>query len=138
MAVSKFIRMTGNKYLLDTNIITAWLKGDLAIAEKIDAAEDVCIPIIVIGELYYGAMYSTQVEKNVNNITSITSNYNILSINERTTLEYGIIKAELRKIGRPIPENDIWIASIAKCYEFIIVTRDNHFNEIKSIQSIKW
>ena len=72
--------MTGNKFLLDTNIITAWLKGEASIAEKIDKAKEVHIPIIVIGELYYGALYSTHVQKNIRNIQIITSHYNVLHI----------------------------------------------------------
>ena len=62
--MSKLIPMTGNKFLLDTNIVSALLKGEAVIANNIDKAESVFLPIIVIGELYYGAAFSTQVEKN--------------------------------------------------------------------------
>ena len=55
--------MTGSKFLLDTNIITAWLKGESKIADKIDNAEEIHIPIIVLSELYYGALYFTQKQK---------------------------------------------------------------------------
>ena len=55
--------MTGNRFALDTNIVSAWLKGEGLIADKIDAAESVFLPIIVIGELYYGAGFSSQVAK---------------------------------------------------------------------------
>lgn len=60
--------MTGNKFLLDTNIIVSWLNGETEIADKIDHAEEIHIPVIVLGELYYGAMNSTQVQKNLNEI----------------------------------------------------------------------
>jgi tRNA(fMet)-specific endonuclease VapC len=105
--------MTGNKILLDTNIVSAWLKGEEGIADKIDKAKEVYLPIIVIGELYYGAHYSTKVQKNISDIVRLTSQYNTLSINESTTILYGQIKTRLRKKGKPIPENDIWIAAIA-------------------------
>ncbi len=132
------MKMTGNKFLLDTNIITAWLKGDTSIASKIDKAKEVHIPIIVVGELYYGALYSTQVQKNINNIKSMTSNYNVLQIDEETTIVYGNIKAILRKKGKPIPENDIWIAAIGQRFQLTIVTRDKHFKEIESINLKSW
>ena len=93
--------------MLDTNIISGWLKGEAAIADKIDKAEVVYIPIIVIGELYYGASFSTQVAKNVSNIKALTDRYPLLSLDEQTTIEYGNIKSTLRKKGKPIPENDI-------------------------------
>ena len=132
------MKMIGNKFLLDTNIITAWLKGETSVADKIDKAKEIHIPIIVVGELYYGALYSTQVKKNIREIKNITSNYNVLKIDEETTIAYGNIKAELRKKGKPIPENDVWIAAIAKRYELVVVTRDKHFKEIESINIKSW
>ena len=55
--------MIGNNFLLDTNIIIALLKGESAIAEKIDKAASIYIPVIVIGELYYGSLYSSNSKK---------------------------------------------------------------------------
>ncbi len=132
------MKMIGNKFLLDTNIITAWLKGDASVADKIDKAKEIHIPVIVLGELYYGALYSTRVEKNIKDIKSISRNYNVLKVDEETTITYGNIKTALRKKGKPIPENDIWIAAIAKRYELVVVTRDKHFKEIESINIKIW
>jgi tRNA(fMet)-specific endonuclease VapC len=130
--------MTGNKFLLDTNIVSAWLKGESAIADKIDKAKEIHIPVIVIGELYYGALFSTQIEKNTLDIKNITIRYNILAVDDDTSLLYGAIKAGLRKKGKPIPENDIWIAAVARQYDLTLVTRDKHFNEVEGLKIKKW
>lgn len=130
--------MSGSKFLLDTNIISAWLKGESAIANKIDNAKEVHIPVIVVGELYYGASFSTQSQKNITDIQSITHHYSVLPVDEFTTIVYGTIKAALRKKGKPIPENDIWIAAIARQHNLTIVTRDKHFNEIEGLKIKKW
>ena len=130
--------MIGNKFLLDTNIIAAWLKGETSVADKIDKAKEIHIPIIAVGELYYGALYSTQVAKNIKEIKSITANYGVLQIDEKTTIAYGNIKAALRKKGKPIPENVIWIAAIAKRFKLVVVTRDKHFKEIEGINIKSW
>ncbi len=130
--------MTGSKMLLDTNIIIAWLKGDAAIAKKIDNAKEIYIPVIVIGELYYGAYYSTQKEKGVTDIQEIAGRYRLLPVQEDTALAYGKIKAALRKKGTPIPENDIWIAAIAIKHNLTVVTRDKHFDEIDGLKIKKW
>ena len=132
------MKMIGNKFLLDTNIIVAWLSGETNIAGKIDKAKEIHIPVIVLGELYYGALYSTQVEKNIQQIKNIIVIYNILMIDEETTIAYGNIKAALRKKGKPIPENDIWIAALAMRYELVLITRDKHFKEIESIKVKSW
>ena len=96
--------MIGGNFLLDTNIVSAWLQGDATIADNIDNATNIFIPIIVIGELYYGAAFSTQVEKNIQDIKKLTSRYSVVTVNEETTATYGNIKAALRRKGKPIPE----------------------------------
>jgi tRNA(fMet)-specific endonuclease VapC len=138
MAASKSTPMTGNKFLLDTNIVSALLKGEAIIADNIDKAETTYIPIIVVGELYYGASFSSQIEKNTADLKLITSRYQTLSLDEETTIVYGNIKAALRKKGKPIPENDIWIAAIALQNDLPLVTRDNHFKEIESLSLVNW
>jgi tRNA(fMet)-specific endonuclease VapC len=130
--------MTGNRILLDTNIISAWLKGEQIIADKIDAADEVYIPIHVLGELYYGAQYSTNVQTNLANIKKVITRYDLLNTNEDTASLYGIIKASLRKKGKPIPENDIWIATMAQQHQLTLITRDKHFNEIDDLSVDNW
>jgi tRNA(fMet)-specific endonuclease VapC len=130
--------MIGNNVLLDTNIISAWLKGESAIADKIDNSAETYIPVIVVGELYYGAQYSTNVQKNTSNILKVTARYSVLHIDENTASFYGTIKAGLRKKGKPIPENDIWIAAIAQQNELVLITRDKHFAEIDNLNTELW
>ena len=130
--------MTGNNFALDTNIVTALLKGETGIADKIDKASNIYIPVIVLGELYYGALYSLQVEKNTLTIQNFVTRYNVLLIDEETALFYGNIKTSLRKKGKPIPENDIWIAAIALRNNLSVITRDKHFKEINDLVVKHW
>jgi tRNA(fMet)-specific endonuclease VapC len=132
------MKMTGNSFVLDTNIIAALLKGEAGIADKIDKAIKVYIPIIVLGELYYGALYSSHVQKNIRNIQKVIARYTVLLIDEETTSSYGNIKTSLRKKGKPIPENDIWIAAIALRHNLTVITRDKHFKEIDQITIKHW
>ena len=126
------------KVLLDTNIISAWLKGASEIADKIDRSASVNIPVIVIGELYYGAQYSANVKKNTDSIDKVAASYNILQVDEYTAVQYGIIKAALRRKGKPIPENDIWIAAMAQQHKLTLITRDGHFSEIETLKKKAW
>jgi tRNA(fMet)-specific endonuclease VapC len=93
--------MAGNKVLLDTNIISALLKGDTSVANHIDNASEVYISSVVIGELFYGAEYSVKIEQNIANIKQLLATYNILNIDDETAMVYGKIKADLRKKERP-------------------------------------
>lgn len=130
--------MSGNKILLDTNIISALLKGETSIADEIDKALQIFLSATVIGELFYGAQYSIQIENNTRNIKKLVLRYEVLNIDAETSAIYGIIKATLRKNGTPIPENDIWIAATAIQHKLALSTRDKHFNQIKDLNVLAW
>jgi len=121
------------RYLLDTNIVIGLLGNNKAIVEKIETLEEVYIPVTVIGELYFGAFKSQKVEKNLEIISNLLDTANVLDDNAETAKVYGEIKNSLKQKGRPIPENDIWIAAIAKYNELTLLTKDEHFKEISDL-----
>jgi tRNA(fMet)-specific endonuclease VapC len=49
-----------------------------------------------------------------------------------------MIKSHLRAKGRPIPENDIWIAAVAMQHRVTVVSRDPHFKEIADLDLQVW
>ncbi len=57
----------------------------------------------------------------------------LYSINEDTAEFYSTILNELRRIDRPVPTNDIWIASVAFQHGLRIFTRDSHFTYIPGL-----
>jgi tRNA(fMet)-specific endonuclease VapC len=62
----------------------------------------------------------------------------VLVADDETANNYALIKTSLLSKGKPIPENDIWIAAIAKQYRFVIITNDKHFNEIIGVTIDNW
>jgi len=62
----------------------------------------------------------------------------VLTCDMDTAKKYGIIKSVLRMKGRPIPENDIWIAAITLQHNLILATRDPHFDEIENLNVEFW
>jgi tRNA(fMet)-specific endonuclease VapC len=101
-------------------------------------AIEVFTPAIVLGELYYGAYKSSRVEENISRINEFASHSAILLCDAVTARWYGEIKDGLRKKGHPIPENDIWITAIALQYDLILVTRDDHFQDIAGLEVERW
>jgi tRNA(fMet)-specific endonuclease VapC len=57
---------------------------------------------------------------------------------DRTVEQYGQIKAEIAEAGTPIPDNDIWIAALAREYELPLVTRDQHFDIVPGLKTLAW
>ncbi len=126
------------RYLLDSNIIIALFAGENSVLDAANEAEEVFIPSIVVGELYYGAQKSGKRQENSARVDSFVDVNVILNCDQDTARWYGQIKNQLKEIGRPIPENDIWIAALAQQHELILVSRDKHFNEVSALKIETW
>jgi len=126
------------EYLLDTNIVIALFAQDQSVIMRITQAESILIPVIVLGELYFGACQSARSQENILRIQTLQNQVPTVNVNQQTTLEYGQIKANLKKKGRPVPENDLWIAALAKQHGYIVVSRDKHLLSIEEIQTEVW
>ena len=137
MDVKRSITVNGN-FLLDTNIVIALLANEKPVIEKLTMAEKVFLPCIVLGELYFGAYKSVHVDKNLVRLDEFVSGNSVLDCDAHTGKYYGRIKNGLRIKGRPIPENDIWIAAIAQQYRLTLVSRDTHFTEIDDLLLETW
>ena len=128
------------KYLLDTNVLIALLENEIVIQVRDGSqnATTVSLPTAAIGELYYGARKSGNPVENLARVNRLTQRFPLIFCDLETAQWYGIIKIQLQRKGRPIPNNDIWIAAIAMQHNLILVTRDSHFDEIESLQVESW
>ena len=126
------------EYLLDTNIVIAFFAGDAEVKSQFASADKVGIPSIVLGELYFGAEKSEQVQQNITRTDDFASQIVVLACDADTARWYGIVRNRLRVKGRPIPEGDIWIAAVALQYDMILVTRDSHFNDVQDLKLERW
>ena len=122
------------KALVDTNIVIALFAGDPAIAENLKQQESLFLCVPVLGELLYGVMASARVESNLERLNKFVHSVLLLPCDAWTATVYGKVKFEQRKKGRPIPENDIWIAAVARQHGLTLLTRDEHFHEISDLE----
>ena len=121
------------RYLADTNVIVRLLNSDERAIELFEQADEVFVPAVVAGELYYGAENSTQKQGNLDIFNDFLSQYEIVDINLIIAQLYGEIKAQMKRTGFIIPENDLWIAATAKANSFTLMTFDGHFQNINGI-----
>jgi tRNA(fMet)-specific endonuclease VapC len=125
--------MTGNKCLLDTSIIIHTFKNNNIITAQLHTFSEIFVPSIAVGELYYGAYRSANVKKHLDQVQQFLQNYTILATDVVTADLYGSIKTALKNKGKPIPENDIWIAAISVQFGLPLFTSDKHFKDIENI-----
>ena len=62
----------------------------------------------------------------------------LLDVQAETAVLYAIIGDELCRLGRPIPDNDIWIAALGRQHRLPILSNDTHFDAISGIRRIGW
>lgn len=127
--------MNGN--LLDTNVVVRILNGDKSLVQQLIDYNNICTCSVVLGELLYGAEKSSRVQENKNKAQSFCSNFEILSVDEKVSESYGVLKNKLLSQGKVLPENDMWIAAIAIANNVSVITQDKHFEEIENISVIK-
>lgn len=83
-------------------------------------------------------MLSVHSKANVHRIKEFAEKCAVLNCDKHTSLFYGKIKSSLKIIGKPIPENDIWIAALTIQHTLKLVTRDQHFDFIEELEKEKW
>jgi tRNA(fMet)-specific endonuclease VapC len=119
-------------FLLDTNVVIAVLGQEDAVLARLEEASDLFfVLVIVLGELRFGARKSGGIEENMQRIEDFAAESNVLPCDEETSRRYGVVKDGLRRIGRPIPENDIWIAATGLRHGLVLVTRDSHVEGLR-------
>ena len=126
------------RVLLDTNIVIALFAGEAAVRQGVEQADAIFIPVIAMGELYYGARQSARVASNVERLTAFAAAAAVLVCDSGTAAVYGELKAMLRAQGTPIPENDIWIAALARQHLLELASRDAHFTLIPGLDLVRW
>ena len=126
------------KYLLDTSIAIDLLRGASAIRERFAGASGVCIASAVLGELLFGAQRSSKPLQNVAEIEEFLADCSVVVCDENTARVYARVKAGLASKGKPIPENDIWIAASAIQHDLILAARDAHFRWIDGLAIEQW
>jgi tRNA(fMet)-specific endonuclease VapC len=126
------------KLLLDTNAVVALFRQDPAIIKRLAAAAEVFLPITVVGELQYGAANSARPDENHSKLDQFAASSSLLYCDLATARQYGQVKHALRVKGRPIPENDIWIAALALQHGLTLISGDQHFGEVDGLSFEGW
>lgn len=121
------------RLLVDTNIVIALFGGDPAAVEKLEDKPALFLCVPVLGELRYGALASARIEQNLERLDQFSKRVAVLPCDSETAIYYSTIRFDLRKKGRPIPENDLWIAAIARQHRLTLLSRDSHFEEIEGL-----
>ncbi len=122
--------------ILDTNALSAWADGDADVEASALLANQPVVPVVVLGEYLFGirqSRYRTHYEDWLRRTLPLVQ----IAISDSATAEsYATIRLELKRSGRPIPANDLWIAALARQHALPVLSRDTHFDAIRDLERI--
>lgn len=125
---------------LDTNAYRALEDGDETIAQAVRGAVSVGLPVIVLGELYFGFENGSRKEQNIKRLEEFLAvkRVKLLHIDAATTRFFGEIATELMRLDRPIQQDDIWIAALCKQHGYALATADKGFRHIVGLDVVRF
>ena len=124
--------------IVDTNALSAAADGDPASIAVLARADQMAIPVIVLGEYRYGIAQSRNRTRYESWLTGLLQDCFVLDITEPTTQHYAEIVLELKRKGKPIPTNDLWIAALCRQHGLPLLSRDLHFDGVAGIKRVPW
>jgi predicted nucleic acid-binding protein len=124
--------------ILDTNALSAAAEREPAAMQVVARAERVCVPVVVLGEYRLGIAQSRHRAAYEAWLLDWIATVRILVIDDETTNWYAAVGLELKKKGKPIPSNDLWIAALCRQHSLPLLSRDRHFDLVPGLQRIDW
>ena len=124
------------KLVLDTNVLIAFLQNPEDFAERFSGYDVILLTPVVLGEFRAG-LFDTKVgRENRKAIDAFLQNsaVKVCPMTDNTSLCYAKVFQALRKVGKPIPTNDIWIAAAAQENGAALATDDGHFQAVPLLQ----
>ncbi len=123
------------KVLLDTNAYSAIARGHPGATDLMRRAGELVFSAVVLGEVLAGFRSGTRPEENLSRIRRFLAQprVSLLPVTWTTADRYSRIHAALRRKGKPIPTNDMWIAAHALESGADLVSFDPHFEHVDGL-----
>ncbi|NLF08147.1 MAG: type II toxin-antitoxin system VapC family toxin [Pirellulaceae bacterium] len=123
--------------LIDTNAYAAFKRGDSEAVFIVQRAPLVAVNSVILGELLGGFALGLREEANRRELVSFLNSPRVvvLPLDRHTADNYAVVYSTLKKAGRPIPTNDMWIAASAIQHRLAIYSFDRHFRSVPGLQT---
>ncbi len=129
------------RFVLDTNtcICALKLKGRVLEALRDHPPDDLGLTIITVAELWFGAQKSARPKATRHEIDGFLEPFEVLPFDRDATDAYARVRFELARVGRPIGERDLLIASIALSRGLTMVTHNvSEFARVPGLTTEDW
>jgi len=124
--------------ILDTNALSAAAELEPEALKAVATADRIFVPVIVLGEYRLGIAQSRHRAAYEAWLQKFLSAVEILDVEDATSRSYAEIALELKRKGKPIPANDLWIAALCRQHSLPLLSRDRHFDAISGLHRVEW
>ncbi len=123
--------------VIDTNAYSGFKRGLVPMVDVFRHVPRIVVPLVVAAELLAGFEAGTRAARNRQEFSAfLASRRVVLDRPDLGTAEaYARVYGRLRKIGTPIPTNDLWVAATAIRLELPLVTLDAHFGQVEGLSA---
>ena len=126
-------------FILDTDHCVEILRGRLDVNTHIPAAVPLFSTAITVSELIYGAYKSARPEYHLTQVKLLLDGLTILPFDTEAAQQCGLLKDILRRIGTPLSEPDLQIASITLVHLMPLATHNQrHFSRVPDLILVDW
>jgi len=128
-------------YLLDTDTLVYFLKGNESVVDNFKACMDApkAISVVTYGELIYGCRKSERAAENLAKVHRLAELYPIIDITRSVMDSFGEIKAQLSTAGTSVDDFDLLIGCTALALNYTVVTNNTkHYEKIPGLKVVNW
>jgi predicted nucleic acid-binding protein len=131
-----------NRYLLDTNHLSAYLDRQPTLEQRIDAALragdrfGLCLPVLC--EYRAGIKLSRRHQQNLARLQTALTRIRLWPADEQTAVEFAKLYQEPRSQGRMLSQFDLLIAAVTRQHKLILLTADQDFQPVSRVKVENW
>lgn len=114
---------------IDTNRYRDLCDGEPEVVMRLETAEAIFMPFVVLAELRAGFAVGKKGQANERALHQFLAkpDVEVLHTSDATSRSYAALHRQLRSQGTPIPTNDLWIAALVLEHDLALYSRDAHF-----------
>lgn len=133
------------EYLLDTDHLAYVQEGHPKVVERLvqlSLDDRVFTSVVGVAELLRGVYLLPQNRRRRQLLELyhqvIGRMEEVLPMNRLVAEKFAEVEVRLRRKGKPIPVNDVWVAALALVRGAVLVTNDGHFAHVEHLKVENW
>ena len=124
-----------DRIILDTSAYSRLRTGHAELQRLLSLAEVIGISTVSLGELEAGFRMGSRFGENRYGLDEFLTEQSVavLDITKAVSARYGLLAAELKRLGSPMPTNDVWIAAAALNWGGHLISFDRDFTRVPGL-----